>query len=178
MIFCVIVCSQTVDRYLKRQKRKHGGFRTQDRLPPIVIGNVLICVGTLWYGWAAEERVQWIVPILASSLIGAAFVATSIGIQSYIVDAFGIYSASSIAGAIAVRNIVAAVFPLALPKIWGSLGYGVGCTVLSACGLAFVPIPLILAWKASYFQRWHIVTSCDEHVEKPKRNAERSDDNV
>ena len=44
------------------------------RLLPIVIGIPLLPIGLFVYGWTAQYKVHWIVPIIATSLTGAGLI--------------------------------------------------------------------------------------------------------
>jgi MFS family permease len=51
------------DRIWAWLKAKNGGeTQAEYRVPMLVPGVVLVPVGLLWYGWAAEQRLHWIVP--------------------------------------------------------------------------------------------------------------------
>lgn len=51
------------DRIWARLKAKNAGeTRPEYRVPMMIPGVVLMPVGLLWYGWAAEKRLHWIVP--------------------------------------------------------------------------------------------------------------------
>lgn len=65
-------------------------------------------------------------------------------IQAYSVDAFTIFAASALAANAIVRSVMAAVLPLAAPKMYESLGYGWGNSLLAFLALAMVPVPLFL----------------------------------
>ncbi len=61
------------DRYIKKQSAKDGrGMLPEYRMKPLPYGAILLPAGLFIYGWTAEYRVQWIVPILGTVLIGIA----------------------------------------------------------------------------------------------------------
>lgn len=65
-------------------------------------------------------------------------------IQAYTIDAFTIYAASALAANTIVRSVMAAVLPLAAPKMYATLGYGWGNSLLAFLALAMVPVPFLL----------------------------------
>jgi hypothetical protein len=69
---------------------------------------------------------------------------TVIPIQNYLVDTFGIYSTSAIAGSIVFRNFGCTFSPLAGPPLNSNLGVGWGSFVLGFIALTFIPVPLLL----------------------------------
>lgn len=59
------------DKILKAKAIKHEGEMTpEERLPLMVYFAPMIPIGFFWYGWTAQEKVQWIAPICATSFIG------------------------------------------------------------------------------------------------------------
>lgn len=133
----------TLDWYLKR-KSFSGEMKPEYRLPPMLVGCLVLPMGMFIFAWTVQLRVHWIVPILATSIIGFGLVATTLAISTYLVDSFGIYVASAVATATMLRNIMATFFPLAGPSLYAKVGYGWGDTILAFVTLAFAPIPLVL----------------------------------
>jgi len=64
-------------------------------------------------------------------------------IQMYLVDAFQIYAASSLAANTVVRSIMGAVLPLAGLRMYDALGMGWGNSLLGFIALAMVPLPFL-----------------------------------
>ncbi len=61
------------DRHLKKQSIKDGqGMKPEYRLRHLPYGAILLPAGFFIYGWTAEYRVHWIVPILGTVIIGIA----------------------------------------------------------------------------------------------------------
>lgn len=54
-----------------------GGPRKPEyRLPPLVLSAACFPIGLFWYGWATQERVHWIVPIIGSSFVGIGLISS------------------------------------------------------------------------------------------------------
>lgn len=66
-LFCFRILS---DRILKRMKGVDAP-KPEYRLPLMIWLCPLIPVGFFFYGWTAEYKIHWIVPILATSFIGS-----------------------------------------------------------------------------------------------------------
>ena len=143
MISSVIACGSYLDSHLKK-KAVSGYSEPEHRLPPMALGTVIIPVGLIAFGWTAQMRIQYIVPIGFTYLVGFGFVAVFLASSSYLVDAFGIYAASATAATTVLRNAASAVLPLAGPPLFGRLGLGLGATVLGLVALVAAPVPLIL----------------------------------
>ncbi len=91
-----------------------------------------------------RPNVHWIGPIIGTGIIGSGLIFTLTPGQTYLVDAFGIHSASAVAATLVMRNIFGTVLPLAGPSLYIKLGYGWGNSVLAFIALAFVPTPFFV----------------------------------
>jgi MFS family permease len=67
------------DRILKHMSAK-GEMKPEYRLPPLVLGGFLIPIGLFWYGWSAEAKVNWIMPIIGTLFVGLGLMATFVGV--------------------------------------------------------------------------------------------------
>ncbi|KAI9694596.1 MAG: hypothetical protein M1822_000212 [Bathelium mastoideum] len=147
MVIGVLLCASTLDRWTQFARRWHKHHRTdpkpEDRLPPMVIGGIIIPIGLFIYGWTAEYHVFYIVPMIGTAALGFGFFVTTIPTSAYLVDAYKQHSASAIAATIVSRCIVGAVVPLAGPPLYAHLGLGWGNSLLGFIALLFVPVPLI-----------------------------------
>ena len=145
MAIAALFCSFVLDWYTKRMKaHHHGEIKPEWRLPPLFVGFILAPIGLFWYGWGAEAKVQYVVPIVGTALLGFAVFVINIPVITYFIDIFGIYSASAMSAFIMYRNGMSAVLPLAGPPLYSSLGLGWGNSVLAFIALTMLPIPFIL----------------------------------
>lgn len=121
----------TSDWYVKRQAaRDGGGMQPEHRLPPMILGGILIPVGLFLYGWTAEARVQWMAPIMGTALVGFGLLVTNVPCFTYLVDAYGVHTASAMAATTVVKCLFGALLPLAAPPLYAKLGMGWGNSVL------------------------------------------------
>lgn len=136
------------DRVWAKLKEKHRGqTKPENRVPIIFPGAVLIPIGLLWYGWAAQKRMHWIMPDIGVAIFGCGYIASGLAVQAYVTDAFLEYNASAGAASQLIRNIFAFAFPIFAPSLYASLGYGLGNTLLAVIAITIgLPGPLIL-WK-------------------------------
>jgi MFS family permease len=93
-----------------------------------------------------QYRLHWVAPIIFSALVGFGYVSIAISAWIYLVDAFGIYSASATAGTVLLRNAGAACLPLAGPSLVGKIDWGWGLSVLALVGFLTVPISIVLMY--------------------------------
>lgn len=92
------------------------------RLPPGMIGSILMPVGLFIFAFTNRKDIHWIVPIAATSLFGWGEVAVFQCSQTYLVDSYGLYSSSVLAGSTLLRSLVGAAFPLFGTKLYHALG--------------------------------------------------------
>jgi hypothetical protein len=116
-----------------------------------VPGAILLPTGILITGWTAEAKTHWICPDIVRRrdsllqlsglsqvnlqglvLAGGGIIICSTSIQSYVIDSYGIHSASGLAAVGTLRSLAGFGFPLFAPAMYKSLGYGKGNTILFA----------------------------------------------
>jgi len=69
-------------------------------------------------------------------MAGAGILICSVATQSYVIDSYGIHSASALAAVGTLRSLAGFGFPLFAPALYKSLGYGKGNTVLFSVAVA------------------------------------------
>lgn len=73
----IVFCGAVGDKLLHYLSRKHGGEpKPEYRLPTMIIGGIVTPIGLFWYGWTAENKTHWIVPIIGTAFLGAGMVIT------------------------------------------------------------------------------------------------------
>jgi len=149
-----IAVGATSDRWLRRQTARRNEIRPEDRLPPLIIGSILIPAGFFWCGWSMESHTHWIVPMIGSALISIGAMFIYLPVSTYLVDAYPVFAASVTAGNLIVRSIISALLPLAAEPLYKSVGYGWGDSVFAFIALAFLPVPFLLI-RYGYFLRTH-----------------------
>jgi hypothetical protein len=75
--------------------------------------------------------------------------------QAYLVDAFTIYAASALAATTIMRSVMAAVLPLAAPRMYAALGIGWGNSLLAFLALACLPVPFLLLRYGEKMRSWN-----------------------
>ncbi|GKT51796.1 MFS transporter prlG [Colletotrichum spaethianum] len=125
-------------------KKNDGVTKPEFRLPTLIVGAVFVPVGLFWYGWSAEYKAHWIVPIMGTALLGIGIVTAYTTSATYLIDAYTVYSASVMAASAILRCLFGALLPLAGSAMFDALGVGWGNSVLGFISLAFLPLPFIL----------------------------------
>ncbi|KLO99477.1 multidrug resistant protein [Fusarium fujikuroi] len=136
---------QDVDKLLGSKKgEENAAPRPEDRLLLMKWLGPITPLGLFIYGWTAENRVHWIVPIIGTFIVGFGSLFVVIPGQIYLVDAFGAEAAASaMAANLLVRSPFGAFLDLTAEPLYSKLGLGWGNSVLGFITLAFTPVPWI-----------------------------------
>jgi len=125
-----------IDRVYVWLKSRNGGVgKPEFRLPNIIPGTIILPTGLLITGWAAQERVFWLVPDVGIALVGAGVTTIFQNIQTYVIDSFTLHAASALAAIAFLRSLAGFGFPLFAPAMYNALGYGKGDTVLAVVAI-------------------------------------------
>lgn len=76
-------------------------------------------------------------------------------IQAYTIDCFEVYAASGLAANTVTRSVMAALVPLAAPKMYEVLGLGWGNSLLAFLALAMAPLPFLLFFHGERIRSWN-----------------------
>jgi hypothetical protein len=101
-------------------------------------------IGLFWYGWSAEAHLHWIMPVIGTGIFALGNLAIFLPVQTYLIDAFEIYSASAAVANTLTRSLIGAFLPLAGPRMYSALGQGWGNSLLAFIALAFAPLGWII----------------------------------
>ncbi|KAI0844746.1 MFS general substrate transporter [Daldinia vernicosa] len=133
------------DRTVVRLTKANGGaFQPEFRLTIMIWYSFLCPLSFFWYGWSAQMKTHWIVPVLGLLPLGFGVIGVFMPTQAYIIDAYPSYAASGIAAFTVLRSVIAAFLPLCGPALFGNLGVGWGSSVLGFVSVAMIPIPIII----------------------------------
>ncbi|KAK2611022.1 hypothetical protein N8I77_004405 [Diaporthe amygdali] len=136
--------------YLVRRARKGMGpddeYRPEVKLNPwlIVPTGLTLPIGLLIYGWTAQYRIHWIVPMLGVIVFSAGLTGTTMSIQNYQVDSYPKFAASVSAATMLFRSLLGALTPLGGLDMYQKLGLGWGNSLLAFICLVSFPVPVLL----------------------------------
>lgn len=92
----IVACNLCLDRIYVRLGKSRGGLSTPEyRLPFMIGGAVILPSIVALYGWAPHAHWPVCTLLLAVALLGFLMMVIMVPMSSYIVDAFGLYSASA-----------------------------------------------------------------------------------
>jgi MFS family permease len=121
-----------------------GEMKPEYRLSPILYGAVVLPIGLFIYGWTAEYKLHYMLPIFGTSLVGISYLPIIMCTVIYLIDAYPVYAASAVAANTVVRSAIACVLPLAGPAMYEALGLGWGNSVLGFIAVTAVPVSWLL----------------------------------
>ena len=137
--------------YVTLAKWRNGILQPEDRLPFFIGGVIVIPAVVALYGWAPYARWPVWVLLLAEASFGFVIIVSWAPLSSYVVDAFGLYSASALTGLLIARCLGGTLLPLAIPPLTDALGVGYGFLVVAAVFMVLMPVPLVVM---RYGSRW------------------------
>ncbi|KUL90270.1 hypothetical protein ZTR_02015 [Talaromyces verruculosus] len=100
------------DRMIKQRAARQAA-KPEDRLVPMIAGGIALPAGLFIYGWSAQYAIHWIVPIIGTAFLGLGLIWLLLPIDTYLVDAYPLYAASSIGATTVFRSFISAFLPLA-----------------------------------------------------------------
>ncbi|KAH6636532.1 major facilitator superfamily domain-containing protein [Chaetomium tenue] len=147
MLFAVAYSMFDNRRYGRVAAASPGGLAPPEaRLPPAIIGSVLLPVGLFWFAWTNGPEVHWVVPITASAFFAAGLVSVFLSLLTYMIDSYTVFAASVLAANSVLRSLFGAAFPLFTTYMYQDLGIHWASTVPAFLALACMPFPWLF-WK-------------------------------
>ncbi|KDQ31851.1 hypothetical protein PLEOSDRAFT_48881 [Pleurotus ostreatus PC15] len=129
--------------YHKLSERNGGKGKPEMRIPALFFGSFFVPIGLFWYGWSAEAKIHWIMPIIGSGIFGFG----DLPIQLYLVDTFT-YAASATAAASVFRSLLGFIFPLFGKQMYDRLGFGGANSLLAGLAIVLgIPFPVWIYYK-------------------------------
>jgi MFS transporter, DHA1 family, multidrug resistance protein len=123
VIGAVVVSWITKTRFA-RKLEKHGRVIPEERLPPMILGGMMLPVGLFWLAWTSNKNITWVPQVIAGVPIGMGiFMIFMQGIK-YLIDVYLMFANSAVAANTIVRSLAGAGFPLSQRKCiikWASI---------------------------------------------------------
>ncbi|KAH0229847.1 MFS general substrate transporter, partial [Aureobasidium melanogenum] len=141
-----VSCDPIWRKNYTRLVNKNGGVSEPEfRLPPTILGAVLVPIGLFGFGWTTYSSVHWIVPIVFSGIFGLGNIFVFSGVFTFLVECYPLYAASALAANSFARSSFAAAFPLfgQLEISHHELGYQWASSLLAFLALAMAPFPYL-----------------------------------
>ncbi|KAL8790924.1 MAG: hypothetical protein Q9213_000349 [Squamulea squamosa] len=168
-LFIGVVLFSYLNPRIQAARMKADGLdkpKPEYRLLPMIWLSPCVALGLFIYGWTVFYKVHWMVPIIATAIIGLGAYFVLVGspswcalsvlkvanvyqmpTQLYLIELFGSRGAASALGANNVLRYGGGTFlPLAGPRLYEALNYGWGNSLLGFLALFFA-IPPVLFYK-------------------------------
>ncbi|KAL6232809.1 major facilitator superfamily domain-containing protein [Aspergillus navahoensis] len=130
-------------RYARIAHRRGAPMEPEDRLPPAMLGSLLIPIGLFWFAWTTFPSVHWIVPIIGTVPFAWGLVLAFMALLNYLLDSYVIFAASVMAANSAFRALFGAAFPLFTRQMYENLGVQWASSIPAFLALACVPFPFL-----------------------------------
>jgi hypothetical protein len=173
MIAAVVYSIWDNKRYNRAIEASDSGIAAPEaRLPPALVGSVVIPIGIFWFAWTNAPGVHWIVSIMAGAPFGFGMVLVFLSIMNYLIDAYLIYAASVLAANSVLRSLFGAAFPLFTSYMYANLGIHWASSVPAFLALACVPFPfLFYKYGAAIRQRCKFAAEAATLLEKMRNSG-------
>ncbi|KAI8720785.1 MFS domain-containing protein [Fusarium sp. LHS14.1] len=143
MLFAVTGSIMDQKRYMRVAAANGGLAPPEARLPPTLVGSILIPVGLFWFAWSNGSDVHWIVCIMGSAVFSAGLVLVFLSLMNYLIDSYVIFAASVLAANSVLRSIFGAAFPLFTTYMYDDLGIHWASSVPAFLAVACIPFPFL-----------------------------------
>ncbi|OJJ31669.1 hypothetical protein ASPWEDRAFT_747697 [Aspergillus wentii DTO 134E9] len=120
-----------------------GLYIPESRLPPMILGAVLIPIGSFWYAWTASPNVPWPSSVCASIMIGCGMYLLFIQGFNYIVDCYTSMANSAMGVNGSMRSVFGAVFPLFATQMFHGVGVAWAMTIIGIVSACLIPVPIV-----------------------------------
>lgn len=123
--------------------RGESGAAPEARLPPALLGAILIPMGQFWFAWTNGPDIHWAPSIISGIPFGMGMVLVFLSIFNYLIDTYTVYAASVLAANSILRSAFGFAFPLFTSYMYKSLGIHWASSIPAFLALACVPAPFL-----------------------------------
>jgi DHA1 family multidrug resistance protein-like MFS transporter len=143
VVFGAIFVSYLTQTRFARKMKQQGRVVPEERLPPMILGAVMLPIGLFWFAWTSSPHITWVPQVLAGIPIGMGIFMIFMQGINYIIDCYLMNANSAIAGNTLIRSFAGAGFPLFAVQMYHKLGVGWATSLLGFLAVAFVPVPIL-----------------------------------
>lgn len=69
----------------KRAYLKHGHAIPEERLPPMIVGSIILPISLFWFAWTSMPSISWVPSVLATAFLGMSCLVTFWQGMNYII---------------------------------------------------------------------------------------------
>lgn len=126
-----------------RKMEKHGRVIPEERLPPMILGSVILPIGLFWFAWTSSPHITWVPQVLAGIPIGWGILMIFLQGLNYIIDVYMWHANSAIAANTLIRSLAGGGFPLFATAMYHNLGVNWATSLLGFLCIAMIPAPVL-----------------------------------
>ncbi|KAI0865167.1 MFS general substrate transporter [Xylaria cubensis] len=130
-------------RYLRVAEAYGGRAPPEARLPPAILGSVLLPIGLFWFAWTNGPEINWAVPVVGTGFFGAGFIFIFLSLTNYLVDSYVIFAASALAANSIIRSVFGAAFPLIALALYSRLNIHWASSIPAFLSVLCLPCPFL-----------------------------------
>lgn len=150
----------------------NGAAPPEERLPPAILGSILLPVGLFWFAWTNGPEIHWAVCIVGSGFFAAGILLVFLPLLNYLIDSYVIYAASVLAANSVLRSLFGAAFPLFTTYMYKDLGIHWASSIPAFLSLACLPFPfLFYKYGAQIRARCEFASEASRVLEKMRASA-------
>ncbi|KIX08540.1 uncharacterized protein Z518_03196 [Rhinocladiella mackenziei CBS 650.93] len=129
--------------YYQKRLIARGRTLPEDRLPPLMLGSVILPAGLFWFGWTASAGISWVPQVFAGFFVGCGIMLIFTNGVAYVVDIYLSSSASAMTVNTCIRSFAAAGLPIVAPEMYKGLGTAWATSVLGFLCILAMPAPFL-----------------------------------
>jgi DHA1 family multidrug resistance protein-like MFS transporter len=126
-----------------RKLQKHGRVIPEERLPPMILGSVILPIGLFWFAWTSDPNISWVPQVISGVFIGWGILMIFLQGLNYIIDVYMWHANSALAANTFLRSFAGAGFPLFAQYMYDGLGVAWATSLLGFLCIAMVPAPIL-----------------------------------
>ncbi|CAK7204889.1 hypothetical protein SEUCBS139899_007651 [Sporothrix eucalyptigena] len=163
-LFGAFVSGYLLDRFCEWMARRNNGiFVPESRLPLLVIPGVLVPVGTLMFGFAAQKQMNWAVGYVGYGLVAVGLAATANIAMVYVMDSYYPVAAEALLLINGFKNVVAFGFTYGVVPWVESSGYATAFGTLAGVYIFIMCLAIPLYYYGAHIRnhtssKWKLVT--------------------
>ncbi|KAJ5042450.1 uncharacterized protein L3040_004998 [Drepanopeziza brunnea f. sp. 'multigermtubi'] len=142
---CLYIAIDNNTRFARLLAAFPHPFIPESRLPPVMIGSVLLPAGLFWFAWPSDPSISWVLQVISGVFIGCGIYLVFLPSQIYVVDTYLLDANSALATSSCVRAAMAASFSLFATHMYEDLGVDWATSLLGFLCLAMMPFS-VLFW--------------------------------
>ena len=142
------LCGPLMDYAYKRLTSRTGEAHVPElRIPLLLPGAFFTPIGFLLYGWAAQHHLSWLVVDVGAALLSLGMQVFGTTLYAYVMDAYPEHISSASAATQLLRSLLAFAFPLFSNRMYETLGYGWGNSLLAFLSIGIALPATGILWR-------------------------------